>query len=543
MKNLLYFFIGISLPFLMLNCEKSKGIEEEKSLNEGIQKEEKEFSFEDYSQEEQLKITITESLNNLFKKDVSFAKEFVRENLLSGNKTIEFVYSKEKNKPTNKSVAGKNYRNFEDMLIENILIPETTNGRGVPTLRMQKEKLLRNADNILPNLVIKIPDWVNPIFEVFHPDELNYEVVGVKTMYKTSSKGSKSVASPLDVMFLSEEIPIQVKESEKLIPLEKESYRTIWGDDFIEDHFPSLRNYDTFNRNDYIVFSDSKYDYIDKMKLNKDLMSGNIYGISLEPQRVHTARNSNCKKIYERDCVREKNVIEGFKMANNSVFVGINNQPGGEDVITLHYIFVTSKMCGNLNTSQDCSPDHWKFVFMGNVNDFYTIQVHRGYPRAHEMKDVIYQNRSRRFYVKSFPKYYNIPVDFSAETIYSQASYLIRTAGSTWDGNVYGDNVSFSIYEHDDIVVSASNKKTITVNNTTKVSAKLKLGEIFEGGADFDNGVVRTSEYSYTIDASKDVELGENTCNYADKNYYRNGKLYGINKSTGSVITHFAFYY
>lgn len=437
----------------------------------------------------------------------------------------------------NSSVTGKVYTTLEDLLIDNIEVSEKESkimGKPLRYLKEQKVSLLKRSTEILPNLVIKIPDWVNPIIEEIGSENLEYKVVGVEG--ESKSPFLKTINQGI---ILSDEIPIQVKESEKLIPLKNNSYRTIWGDNFIEDHFPSLKDCEDFDINSYIVFSDDRYNYVDRLSLNKDLLTGKICGIKL---MSNITDKSNCpQKIYERDCVREKNVIEGIKMVNNSVFKGINNQPGGEDVITLHYIFVASGMCGNLNVSQNCPPEQWKFVFMGNIHDFYTIQVLRGHPKQTELKDVILIRNG--YYVKSFPKYYNIPVDMSLEGIYSQAAYLIKTRNSTWDGNVYGDNVSFSVYEHDDIIVGASGSQTITINNVTKVSAKLKIGEVFQGGADFENGITRTSQYSYTINSSKDVELGQNASVYFDENHRRNGKIYGINKSTGSIITHFAYYY
>lgn len=162
-------------------------------------------------------------------------------------------------------------------------------------------------------------------------------------------------------------------------------------------------------------------------------------------------------------------------------------------------------------------------------------------PKSSEMKDVIYLGN--RFYVKSFPKYYDIPIKNSLNGLYSQCAYLINTPYSTWDGNVYGSVVSFSIYEHDDVVSTTSGTSTITTSNATKVSSTLRLKEIFTSGLDFDENVTRTSTYTYNIDASKDVELGQNASVYYDQNYRKDGKIYGINKSTGSVVTHFAFYY
>ena len=117
-----------------------------------------------------------------------------------------------------------------------------------------------------------------------------------------------------------------------------------------------------------------------------------------------------------------------------------------------------------------------------------------------------------------------------------------NTQNGAWDGNVYGTVVSFSVYEHDDVVVKSTQTESVTVTNTTKVSAKLKLGESFNAGSDFSNTVTRTSSHTYTIEAAKDVELGQAASVYFDQNF-DNEVLFGINKATGSLNTHFAFYY
>ena len=71
----------------------------------------------------------------------------------------------------------------------------------------------------------------------------------------------------------------------------------------------------------------------------------------------------------------------------------------------------------------------------------------------------------------------------------------------------------------------------------------MSLDKIFEVGGDFSNSITRTSSTTITIDASKDVELGKTATNYYEQNYNSTNFGFGYNITTGSVNTHFAFYY
>ena len=432
---------------------------------------------------------------------------------MENNKTVEFLFIQQKDLPL------PNGQTLEDALIEKAAGND------------QLIDLIRSVETNIPNLVLKIPDWTNVIFENMQIDDVEVTIkAGIRQQFVPVGLRVSNVSN------VFEDVPIQIKESEKLIPVENGTTTTIWEDE-IDDHFPSLSKC-PINILDYSVYENDDYQFIDKMSINDDLVNGRVCSIRLTDDNGGQNQDE-CTKVYGRDCDHEKNVIEGFKLANNSVFTGINNQPGGEDVLSLHYVFVASQMCGDPTVPMDCPPTSWKFVFFGTVNDFYDIQFHWGYPESHEFPDVILYGNG--YYIKSFPRYYDIPVDHSFENIYSQAPYLINTANSTWDGNIYGSVVSFSVYEHDDVIVKETNSQSISVTNTTKISSKLSLGGIFEGGGDFSSTVTRTSTYTYMIEAEKDVEMGQNASVYFDANRQSPG-FYGINKSTGSIITHFAYY-
>lgn len=551
MKNL-KLLLTILLIGTMVSCENdiTENVDDNTSDLQNkdfeIHKLETEYDFNSFSEEDQLKITMGESLENLLISDKEYAREFLTK-LIENNKTKEFLYAEKKGTLSNKTVHSKNSeKSLESLLIENIDNPSALY-KGKNAERQKRVSLIQRAENILPNLVIKIPDWANVILENVDLEKLDYAVysgINTKDLSFQLKKGENRDAFSSTI---SDYIPIQVKESENLIPLEKGTNTTIWGNNLIEDFFPSLKNCNDFDRNNYIVYEKSGYEYLDKIKLNDDLLNAKICGINIG-NISFKKENSSCNKVYQRDCVTEKNVIEGLKFANYSVFKGANNQPGGEDVLTIHYVFVASQMCGDTSVSQDCPPTTWKLVFHGDYNRFFENQFIWGRPTSGELADVIYTSSKgwwwwkKPFYVKAIPRYYDIPVDFSAEGIYSQAAYLQNTQNSNWDGNIYGTVVSFSVYEHDDVVVKSTQIESVTVTNTTKVSAKLKLGETFDAGSDFSNTVTRTSSHTYTIEAAKDVELGQSASVYFDQNF-DNEVLFGINKPTGSLNTHFAFYY
>lgn len=506
-----------------------------------------EYNFDTFSEEDQLKIALGESLENLLISDKEYAREFLT-NLIENNKTKEFLYIEKKGTTASKSLNHENLdKSLESLLIKHINNSSTQN-KGNSSEIQKRVSLIQRAENILPNLVIKIPDWANVILENIDSEKLDYAVYSGINTKDLSFQLKKETNKIIPSSTISDYIPIQIKESEELIPLEKGTNTTIWGNNLINDFFPSLKNCDEFDRNNYIIYENSGYEYLDKIKLNDDLLNAKICAVSLDNSASKNNKINSCTTVYQRDCVTEKNVIEGLKFGNLSTFQQANNQPGGEDIISLNYVFVASQMCGDTSITNDCPPTTWRLVFNGKFDTFFETQFHWGQPTSGELDQVLYTGSNgwwlwaNPFYVKAIPRYYDIPVDFSAEGIYSQAIYLQNTPNGVWDGNVYGTVVSFSVYEHDDIVVKSTQTESVTVTNTSKVSAKLKLGENFETGADFSNTVTRTSTHTYTIEAEKDVQLGQSASVYFDQNF-DNEVLFGINKTTGSINTHFAFYY
>ena len=496
------------------------------------------YDFNSFSEQDQLKITMAESLENVLIADKEYARSFLK-TLVHGQKVNELVYAIHKNTRLNNKSSN---RDSSAMSLESILIEHISSSSQRKSTAAEKEQridLLKRAGIILPNLVIKIPDWVEVILEAIDAEKLGYAVYpGINTKdLSFQYKNSKHVS----MQTLAEYVPIQIKESEKLLPVRQNSTTTLWGDDLIEDHFPILKNCSDFNMQTYVKCNVYGYDFIDKMQLHDDLMHMRLCAVAIDP--VSEAIDASCDKVYDRDCVREKNVIEGIKFVNYASLLVVNNQPGGEDVFTLHYQFSVASMCGDLEETRMCPPNNWKLVFPGRFDDFFETKLYWGVPSDSRNVSFIGKILWYNYYVKSIPIYYDIPVDMSQEQIYSQARYLDLTADSTWDGNEYGHAISMAVYEHDDVVVKESTTNTISITNTTKISNTLKIGKRFETALDFSNAVKRTSSTTITMDAAKDVDLGKRGLNYYSKNYDLPHGGYGYYISTGAVSTHFAIYY
>ncbi|TXD55923.1 hypothetical protein ES044_17595 [Polaribacter sp. IC066] len=523
MKNLKVIFL---ITILFMSCEKENmTLENQTNSDFKLISQEFNYNLNNYEVQDKIKIVVGEALNNLLINSHVFRGKII-EHLISDNKkTKELLYIR------NKNLVFENGKTLENLILNEFEI------------NSEKYNLIKQIEVVIPNLVIKIPDWANIIFEnISTYDGLEFSIypgLNTKNSFYFNQRKTEKIISTTT---LADYIPIQIKESEKLIPLKKSSNETIWNDNLINDHFPSLARCTEFNREDYITYNNSEYDFLDKMTLNEDLLNAKLCGVEIIGGGNSS---SNCSKVYERDCVTEKNVIEGFKFANYATLLAVNNQPGGEDVLALHYNFSVASMCGNLDNTQVCPPTDWKFVFFGTFNTFFERQFHWGTPSSSDLGNVSFKGRVfwLDYYIKSIPKYYDIPVDFSREQIYSQVRFLDLTPSSTWDGNVYGNAISMAIYEHDDVIVKESTTNSITITNSTKISNKLKIGENFESSSDFSNSVTRTSSSTITIDASKDVELGKRAINYYDQNYSLPGNGYGFNITTGAINTHFAFYY
>ena len=282
-KKIKFKLLGFLLIGIITSCT-NESTDNNISLQEKdfeIHKLETRYNFNTFSEEYQLKITIGESLENLLISDKEYARDFLNK-LVDNSETKEFLYAEKKGISANKSVRSKNSeKSLESLLISHISGNSTQN-KSKNAERGQRISLIQRAETILPNLVIKIPDWANVVLENIDLEKLDYAVYsGINTkdlsfQYKRAESMIPGRSSITDY------IPIQIKESEKLIPLKKGTNRTIWEDDLIDDHFPSLRDCDNFNREDYIIYRNSEYDFIDRIRLNEDLLNARLCGINIK---------------------------------------------------------------------------------------------------------------------------------------------------------------------------------------------------------------------------------------------------------------------
>lgn len=76
--------IFVNLILFLIGCQKDiNNLDSEEEIQGfSIKKNEKIFDYNNYSREDQLKIVVLQSLNNILVKDTSFAKHFIKENLI-----------------------------------------------------------------------------------------------------------------------------------------------------------------------------------------------------------------------------------------------------------------------------------------------------------------------------------------------------------------------------------------------------------------------------------------------------------------------------
>ncbi len=217
------------------------------------------FIYKDLSKQDKIKVIVAEAISYYIANNSSFNKKIFSQLLTKQNKTTELLFV------LKKDAVFSNGKSLEQFLLEFYFGDQN------------KIELIKNINNLLPNLVVKLPQWTEVVlqnnsleleFAIF-PSVISQQE---KTIYFKSGKAF--VVNKVDV--LPSYIPIQVKESEYLILVEKKSTITIWNNDFYKDHFPILLTCPNFKRRDYIVHSNERYHFLDKIKLNNDLTLGKL---------------------------------------------------------------------------------------------------------------------------------------------------------------------------------------------------------------------------------------------------------------------------
>lgn len=344
-------------------------------------------------------------------------------------------------------------------------------------------------------------------------------------------------------------IPIQVKEAEDLIPYHETDLSTIWGDNLIEDHFQALSNC----KDEIAAISDFSISVFCNPEIKllriftfRDHLIENCR-VSLS-NAISNESSNDCDQNYERNCIFENNVIENITLVSSASWSSLSNQVGGEDAIQLNYVFVASTMCGNLNEFEFCPSSSWTLSFIGKQDDFFDIQFIEGNQQGSEGIVIWESPLNTQEYITVKPKEYDVNPLEDSSSFYVEQFYLKTTLESHWNANILGSGISFYIYEHDNLIVEQPILATRQLGNISRVPFSLinadstNVDDIQFASFEFTD-ILRRSFQNITIDLVKDVELGSSSSQYQDQNFENEVIGFGINKSTGSVSTKFAYYH
>ncbi len=249
-----------------------------------------------------------------------------------------------------------------------------------------------------------------------------------------------------------------------------------------------------------------------------------------------------CEAFCERDCQDETNIMAGMQVSGYQAYKGLSNLPGGEAILSLHYNIVATPICGDPRQSGSCPPLVWKKVIWGSFGEFFALEAKMGPSSAEDASKVLFRHPA--FCVKAEARYFDIPRTGSPQGIYAQLPYLQPSALSHWDGEAYGNVITMSLFEHDEVSISQPVQEEIHVTNSTRVALGKQFPLLLRAGqSDFYTGpaVTKHASYTYTIEQGKDVFLGDCSAVYCDQNFENEVIEHGIYKSTGSITSRLAF--
>lgn len=448
-----------------------------------------------------------------------------------------------------------NGKTIEQLLVEEINLSDNK--------EQEWATLLSNTVNILPTIVFTLPYWTESIiqesggFSEISSDEISVWPCMSKNFnsiqnlpYWFGYRNNERLSFGIYTQPIFDHIPIQVKESERYVLVSGVSGNTWYGrgidDLFLNTADPSLMDMLISNFISYTghILTGYSQDFrlIDVLNLQTYI---NKY---LTPESGDPQSLPACKKICNRDCVEEKNYIDGFKFTNGAVYGAINNQPGGENLITLVMQFLTAQMCGNLSLPETCAANTWfRTIRTETARAFkqVTVILHENEIAASipETAYLIYKKK-----LVPWLKYYRLTyVDTSCVKIGDLSGgnklYFLDQGGSTeWNGNIYGSNMLVSVHEHDEVVTQQTTVNTEQRAVTTKVSLNIvPPGDIYKGNYEFSNSVTRTTTNTLNFIAEKDVKLGDFGLHYCNKpNFACLTSQQGVS-NTGSVLFYVAF--
>ncbi|QTD36270.1 hypothetical protein JL193_08830 [Polaribacter batillariae] len=235
MKNVTIIFL---ITVLFMSCEKENiPMENQSNNNFKLVSQEFNYNLNNYEVQDKVKIAVGEALNNLLINSQDF-RETIIKHLINDKKAKELLYIQ------NKNLVFENGKTLENLILSEFQI------------NSEKYNLIKQIENVIPNLVIKIPDWANIIFEnVSTYDGLEFSIypgLNTKSSFYFNQQKMKKVNNATT---LADYIPIQIKESEKLLPLKKNSKETIWNDNLINDHFPHLQDVQSLKEKNILLIA------------------------------------------------------------------------------------------------------------------------------------------------------------------------------------------------------------------------------------------------------------------------------------------------
>lgn len=510
-------------------------------------------------------------------------------NLIQDNNQIDVSDIKELINENNGRILAVNFAEIRigeatllDLFVEN-LAPEDTD----------IEEVIQNICQFYPHISIGLPLWVEsiPTDVVSEAEWVVFPAVRIRPEnlwrgFRLSDGAGITQGNSKPFEF----IPLQIKEAEDLIPYREGDLTTIWDDHLVENHFPTLKECEKimsaipdFSLNfpcsqeykflEIFPFRDhlrnSCFMQVDEICFNgiDDDGDGLIdeqdpdceeatpfeicnNGIDDDGDGLIDADDDNCEcnPICERDCNDEVNAINRIISLREATFNGISNQPGWEDYLSFHYTFSSAIMCGDLNFDSSCPAYIWKKIFHASFDDFFELQEQGGIPKDFtENLGVLFFDEKTNRQWKLNGLDFEIPVFSDEGGVLAQASYLDSDIGRSFNGDVYGDNISFDIQEHDNLIVDQVIIKTIELPNVSLVSLSLQTaGQVQPRDESYSSftftDVVRASSVNLENVTFRDVSLGQSSLNYCDPNFTNDVVGFGITASTGSLSTVFAFY-
>ena len=425
------------------------------------------------------------------------------------------------------------------------------------------EALLSNAAQILPSLVFSIPYWTQSVLSEnggipnLTSEDLSIWPCMSKNIYSIQSLPTWFGYRNRDVFShgmhsrpVFDHIPIQVKESERYVLVSTVNAKTWYGrgidDLFLNTTVPSLMEMLT---SDYITNEGHILTgYSQDFRL-LDILSIQIYiNKYITPDSGEPQSFPACEKICDRDCVEEKNYIDGFKFTNGAVYAAVNNQPGGENLITLVMQFLTAQMCGNLSVPETCAANSWFRTITAETSKAFgqvTVILHENEIATNipESAFIIYMKKLAPW-LKHYRIVYLVPQCVNVTNLLDGNKLFFLDQGGTpeWNGNIYGSNMLVSVHEHDEIVTQQATVITEQRAVTTKVSLNIvSPGDTYKGNYEYSNTVTRTTSNTLNFIAEKDVRLGDFGLHYCNKSYLACPSSPEGAPNTGSVVIYVAF--